>query len=330
MNYGKIIATAHYAPAKVVSNDDLGAIMDTNDEWITSRTGIRRRHIAVDENTSDLAIKVAQDLLGKSRLAAEDIDFIIVATTTPDYTTPSVAAQVQGAIGAVNAFAYDMSAACTGFVFALSTAERYINSGLYKNVMVIGAETLSKVTNWNDRRTAVLFGDAAGGLILSSGEKQHILAEKLRSDGTRGGSLTTSFVQNKNPWWTGEVVEPDATQTPYLTMIGKDIFSFATKEVPRNIVETLELAGMGAGDVDLYLLHQANSRILDVLARKLKVEREKLPQIMDEYGNTSGASIPLILSELVDAGTIKLDGTQTVVFTGFGGGLTWGTLVLHI
>jgi len=314
--FGKITATASYVPEKIVTNDDLSNLMDTSDEWIHSRTGIKRRRVAVGENTSDLCIRVAQTLLQDAQLSAESLDFILVATITPDFNTPAVACQVQGAIGAVNAFAFDISAACAGFVYALSMAEKLIRTGAKKG-LVIGGEVLSKVLDWNDRSTAVLFGDGAGGLLLEASSEQHLLKESLKADGTRVMSLTSGFRTNENPF-----SQNAPAYSACMQMIGREIFDFATRDVVASINDLTQDEA-----IDYFLLHQANSRILDKVARKLKQPREKFLQNMQDYGNTSAASIPLLLDEEIKRGTLSLGSGQKVVFSGFGGGLTWGTML---
>lgn len=314
--FGKITATASYVPEKIVTNDDLSNLMDTSDEWIHSRTGIKRRRVAVGENTSDLCIRVAQTLLQDAQLSAESLDFILVATITPDFNTPAVACQVQGAIGAVNAFAFDISAACAGFVYALSMAEKLMRTGAKKG-LVIGGEVLSKVLDWNDRSTAVLFGDGAGGLLLEACSEQHLLKESLKADGTRGMSLTSGFRTNENPF-----SQNAPAYSACMQMIGREIFDFATRDVVASINDLTQDEA-----IDYFLLHQANSRILDKVARKLKQPREKFLQNMQDYGNTSAASIPLLLDEEIKRGTLSLGSGQKVVFSGFGGGLTWGTML---
>lgn len=322
--HAKISQVAHYLPEKIVTNDDLAQIMDTTDDWVRSRTGIGQRHVVTDQTTSDLATAVAQDLLEKAQIGAEEIDFIILATMTPDSVMPSTAALVQAKIGATKAFAYDLVAACSGFVYALSTAEKLIASGRYQKGMVIGAETLSRVVDWSDRSTAVLFGDGAGGVLLEACVQPSFLGEILRTDGSRGASLTAGIDQKCTPF-------SDATcSQPYIQMEGRAIFEFATRDVTGTIAELLSQQGLLADRIDFYLLHQANSRILDKMARKMGVASEKFPANMDKYGNTSAASLPILLSECVADGRIKLDGSQTVVLAGFGGGLTWGTLLLKL
>ena len=323
-NHAKISQVAHYLPKKIVTNDDLAQRMETSDEWIRSRTGIGQRHIVTGETTSDLASQVARKLLEKSQLDASEIDFIIVATITPDASMPSTAAMVQAAIGAKKAFAYDLVAACSGFVFALSTAEKLLASGVYKRGLVIGAETLSRSVDWSDRSTAVLFGDGAGGVLLEACEQPSFLAEILRTDGGRGACLTAGIDQKETPFST------QSRQQPFIQMEGRAIFEFATRDVTATMAELLEQADMTVDCVDYFLLHQANIRILDKMARKLGVTREKFPANMDKYGNTSAASLPILLSECVESGMLRLDGSQTVLMAGFGGGLTWGTLLLQL
>lgn len=324
MSFAKITSVAHATPENVVSNDRLSELMDTSDEWIFSRTGIKNRHISTGENTSDLAGRVAQQLLENTGHSAEEIDFVIVATITPDSTMPSTAARVQAKIGATNAFAYDIAAACSGFVFALSTAEKLIAGGAKKGI-VIGAEVISKVLDWSDRSTAVLFGDGAAGVLLeNTGTQPLIIAEKLRTDGTRGNGLVSMMNDIETPFAS---IKHEAY---YLTMEGKSIFDFAVRDVPKNILETIALSEVPESEIDYLLLHQANSRILDKMSKKLGINRDKFLQNMQEYGNTSAASIPLLLSESVKNGKILLDDKQKIVLTGFGGGLTWGTLVINI
>ncbi|MGT2961211.1 beta-ketoacyl-ACP synthase III [Streptococcus caballi] len=324
MVFAKISQVAHYAPSQVISNDDLSLIMDTSDEWISSRTGIKRRHISKNESTSDLATEVAKQLLEKSDYEASQLDFILVATITPDSMMPSTAAIVQANIGAVNAFAFDLTAACSGFVFALATAEKLIASGAYQRGLVIGAETLSKTIDWTDRSTAVLFGDGAGGVLLEADSEKHFLAESLNTDGRRGQGLTSGYTGLSSPY------SRENVDAKFLKMDGRAIFDFAIRDVSKSISELIEESSLSLDDIEYYLLHQANSRILDKMAKKMKVDRQKFPANMMEYGNTSAASIPILLSECVEKGIIKLDGSQTILLSGFGGGLTWGTLIVKI
>ena len=323
-SYAKISQVAHYAPDQVIYNDDLATIMDTSDEWIASRTGIRKRHIAKNQQTSDLASEVAHRLLEKGQITADEIDFIIVATITPDSQMPSTATRVQAAIGAQKAFAFDLSAACSGFVFALSTAEKMLASGPYQKALVIGAEVLSKTVDWSDRTTAVLFGDGAGGVLLVRDESPHFLAESLHSDGVRGQNLTSGGIGLHSPF------SEQQEDNPFLKMDGRAIFEFAIRDVTKSISKLISDQGLQSEDIDFYLMHQANYRILDKMAQKLGVSIEKFPANMMEYGNTSAASIPILLSECVEVGSIRLDSSQTILMSGFGGGLTWGSLLIKL
>ncbi|EOT42897.1 beta-ketoacyl-ACP synthase III [Enterococcus columbae] len=322
-NYNRIMQVAHAVPEKIVTNDDLAKVVDTSDEWIFSRTGIKQRRIAQTENTSDLCIKVAQDLLAKSQVSAEQLDFVIVATMTPDYQSPSVACQVQGAIGAVNAFAFDLSAACAGFVYALSTADKLLKAKTNQSYgMVIGGEVLSRVIDWQDRSTCVLFGDAAAGVLLTNQSTYGIIRDQLLADGTRSNSLTSGGNLQNSPF----ILSKDDSQR-CLRMNGRDIFDFATRDVAKSLSE---FVGNDLEDIDYFLLHQANARILDKMSKKLHVDRERFLQNMDRYGNTSAASIPLLLSEKVADQTLSLEGKQKVVLSGFGGGLAYGHLLLTL
>ncbi|MDR1473080.1 MAG: ketoacyl-ACP synthase III [Lactobacillales bacterium] len=326
MQFSKISATVHYTPEKKVTNDDLSQIMDTSDEWIRTRTGIANRHIATSENTSDLCTKVAQLLLEKSNTPADKLDFILVASMTPDYAMPSTASLVQGNIGASNAFALDVSAACSGFIYALTLADKLICSNAYRKGLVIGGEVISKILNWNDRSTAVLFGDGAGGVLLTADKKPYILAEELQTDGTRWSALTAGELPLHSPY----SPSPFKEVNPYLQMAGREIFDFAIRDIPKNIIATLKKAKLDVADVDYYLLHQANVRIIDKIAKKLGTPRLKFLTNIEKYGNTSAASIPILLDEAVAKGTLILGSGQKVMLTGFGGGLTWGSVLLSI
>ena len=265
MAFSKITQVAAYAPEQIISNDNLSQIMDTSDEWISSRTGIRERHITREETTSDLGTQVAQQLLKQSGLSAQAIDFIIVATITPDSLMPSTAARIQANIGASNAFGMDMTAACSGFVFALATADKFIQSGLYQRGLVIGAETLSKTLDWSDRSSSVLFGDGAGGVLLEASDTKHFLAESLHTDGSRGGSLTSGLIGLSSPF------SDTTSDEKYLQMDGRAIFDFAIRDVPKSIKQLVSDAGLSIEDLDYLFLHQANIRILNKMAKKLGV-----------------------------------------------------------
>ncbi|MDR1017719.1 MAG: ketoacyl-ACP synthase III [Lachnospiraceae bacterium] len=320
--YGKIEHACHYAPENIVDNYDLSKIMDTSDGWIRTRTGIVKRHISTSENTSDLATKVARKLLLETNTSSDEIDFIIVATMTPDFMSPSTACLVGGNIGAGKAFAFDINGACAGFIFALAVGEKLIRSG-YKAGLVIGSEVLSKTLNWEDRSTAVLFGDGAGGVLLKASDTPHIICEKLQSDGTRGSSIVALEEKVKNPFANNK-----EENNHFLTMNGKEVFDFATRDVPKNMIEVLDLAGVGIDQIDYILLHQANLRIIDRISRKIKADREKFLINIDEYGNTSAATIPILLSENIANKTLKIGDGSKLLLTGFGGGLNWGSIYL--
>lgn len=324
MKYSKISALAHYVPETVLTNDDLSKIVETNDEWISSRTGIKQRHISSGENTSDICIKIADKLLAKSKIAPEDIDLIITATITPDYATPSVACMVQGHIGADNAGAFDISAACSGYIYALATADKFIKTGMYKTVMVLAAETLSKIIDWSDRSTCVLFGDGGGGAIITASDTPcGVLAEELRAKGKDGSSLMANEHKTVNPLTT-----PDEPNNSYVYMDGKMIFNFATKVVPQSVAGILEKEGLTSDDIKYIVPHQANSRIIDIIARKLKMPIEKFYVNISQYGNTSAGSVAIALSEMSEKGLIEKG--DKVIVTGFGGGLTWGSLLIEL
>ena len=321
MFYSKIKAVGAYVPEYTVTNDDLSKIVDTNDEWISSRSGIRRRHFSKGENTSDLAAKAAEIILKKAGVNAEDVELIVVASVSPDYATPSVSCLVQSKIGAVNAVAFDIGAACSGFVFGLSVADKFIKSGVYKNALVIGSEVLSKYLDFEDRGTCVLFGDGAGGAFLERSEEGGILAEDMGSDGARGLSLTSGFRNVVNPYCEGERFIHS-----FIEMDGREIFDFATRTVPKSVEALIEKAGISVDDIDIVVPHQANARIVQIVARKLKIPMEKFYLNMEEYGNTSSASIPIALNEMDNKGLIKKG--DTVLITGFGAGLTWGSMLI--
>ncbi|MDF7682893.1 ketoacyl-ACP synthase III [Lactobacillus sp. ESL0679] len=316
----KITQTAHYVPPKVVTNDDLTTMMDTSDEWISSRTGIKQRHLAQGEQTSDLAVKVANHLLEKANCPAEQIDFIIVATMSPDYLTPATAAIVQGKIGAKNALAFDINAACSGFIYALALADKLLTT--YQRGIVIGAEVLSKLVDWQERSTAVLFGDGAGGVLVEQSPQQSLIAEDLTAYGQDGQTLTAGY----QPLDSAFNQDQTAVHKHYFEMDGRAVYRFATHEVPASIERTLTKSKWQLNDVDWFILHQANGRILTSIAHHLGVAEEKFLSNVAKYGNTSAASVPLLLDEAVTAGNIK--SRQKLILSGFGGGLTAATVAI--
>ncbi|MCK8624491.1 beta-ketoacyl-ACP synthase III [Apilactobacillus xinyiensis] len=310
-----ILSTAKAVPKKVVTNDDLAKIMDTSDEWITRRTGIKTRHIANDETTTSLCTNVAENLLQRAGVDASEIDFIIVGTMSSDYQTPSTAASVQGLIGATNAVAFDINAACSGFVFGLDILNSLLNRDVESKGILIGGETLSKMIDWNDRSTAVLFGDGAGGVLVSNQGSGEILSKDLKTYGEKGHSLTA-----------GHISKTDENADIYFHMDGRAVYDFATHSVPESIKRAAESAKIDLQDIDYFVLHQANARIIKSVSRKLGISIERFPININQYGNTAAASEPILLEELTQHGTIARG--NIVALSGFGGGLTTGTVIL--
>ena len=308
----KIIGTGSAVPAYCMKNNDFTKFIDTSDEWIVTRTGIKERRIAKEETTAGLACEAARKALQSAKIKAEEIDLILVATCSPDIFFPSTACQVQAALGAENAAAFDMSAACAGFLFGLNTAYAYINSGGYKKVLVIGADIMTRFVDWKDRGTCVLFGDGAGAVVLEA-SKTGLFSSVQHADGSRGKVLSCSVGDEK--------------RSSYLQMDGQEVFKFALKTVPDCIEEVLEKGNIEKEKVKYYVLHQANSRILFGVAKKLREKEEKFPMNIQKYGNTSAASIPILLDEMNREG--KLEKGDILVLAGFGAGLTWGSTLLQ-
>ncbi len=324
MNNVQIKSFGRYTPNNIISNDDLSKIVDTSDEWIFSRTGIKNRFITTGENTSDICAKAAENVLENANVSPKDIDIIIVATISPDYYTPSTACIVQSLIGASNAFAFDISAACSGFVYGLSIAEKFIRTGAYKNALVIGGEALSKILNWEDRRTCVLFGDGAGGAYLEASDNESFIAEDICSDGTRYNSLTGGHLPARNPY------TEKKEYYPYLEMDGRAIFDFAVKTIPKSLQILSEKSNIPIEEIKYIIPHQANSRIFDTIARKMKIDISKFYLNIDRFGNTSAGTIPIALSEMVEKDLITIGSNEKIALTGFGGGLTWGSMLINI
>ena len=309
-----------YLPKKVLTNDDLSRIVDTSDEWIRERTGIRRRHIAADgELTSDLGIAAARQALVRANIDPVDIDLVICATATPDRTFPATAVRIQAELGISNGAAFDIQAVCSGFVYALATADNFLKSGQFKRALVIGAETFSRILDWSDRTTCVLFGDGAGAVVLEA-QPQHgtredrgILATRLRADGRYEDLL---YVDGG----------PGSTKTTgQLRMNGREVFRHAVQKISGVIEETLLESGYAADEIDLFVPHQANARILDGISRKLGVSPEKIVVTLSEHGNTSAASIPLALNHAFEQHRLK-EGNLVLV-EAMGGGFTWGAVL---
>ncbi len=316
----RIIGTGRCLPETVVTNDYLSTIMDTSDEWISSRTGIKERRIVKTETTASMSAEAAKCAMKDAGITAEELDLIIVGTLTGDYITPSTACEVQAAIGAVNAVAFDVNAACTGFIIALNTAHIYIQSGIYKTALVIGAETLSKIMDWNDRSTCVLFGDGAGAAIVRA-DKTGILSFTQGADGTKGLALACKDRENNNP------LVQNSKDLHYTGMNGQEVYKFAVTRVPECICKVLEEANLKTEDIKYFILHQANIRIIKSVAKRLEVSEDKFPISLDHCGNISAASVPILLDEINKKGLLQRG--DKIVISGFGGGLTWGADIIE-
>lgn len=316
----RIIGTGSALPERAVTNDELANIMETSDEWIRSRTGICERRLAVEETTESLAAEAGRKALQNAGICAEELDFIIVATLSGDHITPSAACRVQAMLGADRAVAFDLNGACSGFMFALHTAYAYMNVGIYRTGLVIGAEVLSKIMDWEDRGTCVLFGDGAGAAVVRQ-DNTGLLAFDQGSDGARGEVLDCAGRANNNPF----VKNP--YKPSYVKMDGQEVYKFAVTAVPASIEKTLERAGLTTQDITWFALHQANIRILNSVAKRLKVSMDKFPISLDHCGNLSAASVPVLLDEMNQNGLLKRG--DKIVMSGFGAGLTWGTCVLE-
>lgn len=321
----KIKSTGYHVPERTISNHQLEEFLDTSDEWIQSRTGIKQRHITESENTSDLCAEAAKSILANGGIQAEEVDFILVATMSPDYLSPSTASLVQDKIGAQNVMAFDINAACSGFVYALSVAEKMMQSGSFRYGLVLGGETMSKIIDWSDRSTAVLFGDGAGGVLLEHTEgDSFILSEDIHADGSRGRALTAGAFNLSDKWTQEE------TGTLPLEMEGRAIFDFAIRSVPQSLKAVLEKTDSRFEDLEYIVAHQANDRILKAIAKKLRISSDLFASNIEQYGNTSAASIPILLHELVDSKKLVLGSNQKIVITGFGGGLTWASMQIQL
>lgn len=307
-------------------------MVETSDEWIRERTGIGERHVSVGETVVTLGSEAACKALEQAGKRAEEIDLILVATCSPEQYLPCCACQVQAAIGAVNALAFDVNAACSGFLFALNTADAYLRTGLAENALVIGSEVLSKLVDWTDRGSCILFGDGAGAVVVERCEASPgILGRALHSDGTGGGVLQCGARELTTPYARTSAAKTDQKQQTddrehYIQMDGQEVYRFATRRVPQCIEEALADAGLAVPDIDLFVLHQANVRIIDAVAKRLHADREKFPTNLERVGNLSSASIPVLLDELHRQG--KLHRGDRIVLAGFGAGLTIGACVM--
>ena len=313
MIYSRIVGTGSYLPPRVMTNDEFAARLETSDAWIRERTGIARRHIADESQaSSDLALEASRQALGAASVRAADIDLILVATSTPDFIFPSTACLLQAKLGVKGCAAFDVQAVCSGFVYGLATADNFLKSGMYKKALVVGAEVFSRILDWNDRGTCVLFGDGAGAVVLAADSRPGIHASVLRADGSQAGLLSVP----------GNVARGRILGSPFLQMNGQGVFKFAVRVLEEVARETAIAAGIPIEEIDWLIPHQANVRILEATARKLGLPLEKLVVTVDHHGNTSAASVPLALDEFVRAGRIRPG--QRVMMQGVGGGFTWG------
>ena len=319
MIFSRIAGTGSYLPANVVSNEELARRVDTSDDWIRSRTGIRQRHLAeAGQTSSDLAQRASLQAIAAAGIAAADIDLIIVATSTPDYIFPSTACLLQARLGIKRCPAFDVQAVCSGFVYALDIADKYIRGGTCRHALVVGAEVFSRILDWQDRATCVLFGDGAGAVVLSAATSPGVHASVLHADGSQSGILSTP----------GQVCSGVVTGDPFLRMDGQAVFKLAVRVLDEVARETLALCDMQPADVDWLIPHQANVRILDATAKKLGIDPAKVIVTVDRHANTSAASVPLALDTAVRDGRIKPG--HKVLLEGVGGGFTWGATLVEM
>lgn len=326
----RITGTGSALPAKTVTNHEIAQIVETSDEWIRERTGIGARHISTGETVASLAAEASEKALEMAGKSAEEVDLIMVATCSPEMALPCCACQVQAAIGAGNAVAFDLNAACAGFLFALNTAYAYLQAGIYKTALIAGSEVLSKIMDWNDRGTCVLFGDGAGAVVLEAGDitegaekvaaNSGIIGFVQHSDGRKGDVLSCETRTLKNPYYEAEA------GNSYVEMDGREIFQFAARQIPACIEEVLAKTGVAKEEIDCFVLHQANVRIIEAIAKRLKVSMDKFPVNLNEVGNMSSASIPVLLDKLQREG--RLQKGMKLVLSGFGAGLTYGACVM--
>ncbi len=320
MTYARIAGTGGHIPEKVLTNHDLEKMVDTSDQWIVERTGIRKRHIAADgETTCDLAEKAARNAMEAAGKTAADIDLVIVATTTPDKVFPSTACLLQQRLGISGCAAFDVQAVCTGFIYAMGVAEKFIRAGGVRSALVVGAETLSRIVDWSDRDTCVLFADGAGAVVLEASEEPGIMSTHLHADGNYADLLQVSGGVSAG-------FEQLQEGKAFIEMRGNEVFKVAVTTLGRIVDETLEANNMKKSDVDWLIPHQANIRIIKATAKKLKISMDHVVVTVDEHGNTSAASVPLALDTAVRDGRIKRG--ETLMLEAFGGGFTWGSVLL--
>jgi len=324
--YGKLAGYGKALPRKVVTNEELAQRIDTSDEWITERTGIKQRHVvSEDEQCSTLATQAAREALAKAGIDGADLDLIIVATSSPDYLTPPVSSQVQHELGATKAGAFVMVVGCTGFVSALITADQFIKTGAYKNILVVGVEVITRMVNWEDRNTCVLFGDGAAAVVLKAVEfETGIKSHLMGSDGSGWEHILHPSGGTKNP----PTHETLSAGEQYLTMNGREVFKFATGTIGKALHQVTTDAGIGLDDIDLFIPHQANARIIEYAAKSVNMPEHKVFINVNRYGNTSAASVPIAITEAFDQGRLKEGDTLALV--AFGSGLTWAACVLTV
>lgn len=321
MTYSRIIGTGSYLPDRILTNADLEKMVETSEQWITERTGIRKRHVAADNQTTcDLAEQAANQAILAAGISAQDIDLIIVATTTPDQIFPSTACLLQKRLDIHGPAAFDIQAVCTGFIYALSVADKFIRTGSAKCALVIGAETMSRITDWTDRSTCVLFGDGAGAVILAASDEQGIISTHLHADGAFASLLHV-------PTGTSKKFSEEHSRGAFVHMEGNEVFKVAVNTLGAIVDETLKTNGLDKADIDWLVPHQANIRIITATAKKLKMSMERVIVTVGEHGNTSAASIPLALDVAVRDGRIKRG--DTLLFEAFGGGFTWGSALVR-
>lgn len=319
MIYSRIAGTGSFLPSAPVTNDELAKRVDTSDEWIRTRTGIRQRHLAAPGQTaSDLALEASRNAIAAAGIDAGDIDLIIVATSTPDFVFPSTACLLQAKLGVKGCPAFDLQAVCSGFVYALATADKFIRSGQHRCALVVGAEVFSRILDWNDRGTCVLFGDGAGAVILRADSKPGIMGTILHADGSHAGILSVP----------GQVCGGNVTGHPFLKMDGPAVFKFAVRVLDEVAREVLEMCNVRVSDLDWLIPHQANVRILEATAKRLGIDPEKVVVTVDIHGNTSAASVPLALDVAVRDGRVKRG--DKVMLQGVGGGFTWGAVLVEM
>lgn len=320
-----ILSCGHYVPERILTNEDLERMVDTSDDWIRTRTGIETRHIAArTEDTSDLCVKAAKLALERGGFTPDDIDFVMVATASPDYVVPSTACMVQNKLGMTHAGAMDFSAGCTGFIYGVTLASQFVRSGLYRRVLLIGAEVLSRLVNWEDRSTCILFGDGAGAVVIGEvPEGYGYLSSELGSDGSLGGILNIPASGVAEPV-THRAIDSGRV---YIHMEGSEVFKHAVRHMEHTTQVAMEKAGIGIDDIACFISHQANFRIINATAKKLGVPMEKVFVNVNKYGNTSAASVGIALDEAVTEGRLRRG--DYLILTGFGAGLTWGSVVLR-